>query len=136
VPDSGYQEFAHTADWGIHVWAEDLVSLLITAAEGMFDLLDITTNGKGNQSLTFDLPIGTSREVLLVNFLNELLYLVEREEIMFDSFEVKISGGILMARVSGENIISQSKEIKAVTFHKLAIEDTVRGVEARIVFDV
>lgn len=136
MPGSGYQEFAHTADWGMHVWAEDLTSLLVTAAEGMFDLLDVIAAPQDQLLVSFRLPAASSPEALLVDFLNELLFLSDREQIGFDNFDVTISHDQLEARVSGGKLIAQSKEIKAVTFHMLAVETTERGVEARLVFDV
>jgi SHS2 domain-containing protein len=38
--------------------------------------------------------------------------------------------------VEGAPIQTQSKEIKAVTYHNLEIRETSRGLEVSIVFDV
>ena len=136
MPDRGYQEFAHTADWGIHVWADDLVSLLVTAAEGMVSLLEVKNNGLDQGSVVFDLPASGSPESLLVDFLNELLYFSEREQIGFDDFHLTVIGDILTVRATGGKLVSQCKEIKGVTFHNLEIERTERGLEAKLIFDV
>ena len=136
MPDRGYLEFAHTADWGMHVWAGDLVSLLVTAAEGMFVLLEVVTDQKDRRSISFELVFGGSPESLLVDFLNELLYLSEREQIGFGKFDIRLAGEVLTVQAGGGKLVSQSKEIKAVTFHKLAVERTEGGLEAKLIFDV
>jgi len=136
MPSSGYQEFAHTADWGIHVWAEDIVSLLVTAAKGMFGLLEIAADGQDLRAVTFELPIPGSLEMLVVDFLNELLFLSEREQIGFERLDVEISDNQLQASLTGGVLVSQNKEIKAVTYHKLVVERIEQGYEVNIIFDV
>jgi SHS2 domain-containing protein len=49
---------------------------------------------------------------------------------------MKVDGGRVAARLTGAAIASQGKEIKAVTFHRLLIEDSHRGLRTRVVFDV
>ena len=39
-------------------------------------------------------------------------------------------------QANGAPITEQAKEIKAVTYHKLQVVETVRGFEVNIVFDV
>jgi len=75
-------------------------------------------------------------ESLLVSFLSELLYFGEQEGLGFDSFELQMKEDSLRARLAGAPIASQDKEIKAVTYHNLAIRQTGRDLEANIVFDV
>jgi len=41
-----------------------------------------------------------------------------------------------LAEVAGAPIESIAKEIKAVTYHNLAVRETARGLETTIVFDV
>ena len=42
----------------------------------------------------------------------------------------------LYARLGGAPIRSQSKEIKAVTYHNLRVIENEDGVQARVVFDI
>ena len=72
----------------------------------------------------------------MVAFLEELRYLGEVEEIGFDTFDINPAGEKLSARLTGAHIKFQSKEIKAVTYHNLAIEKTGSGLRVKIVFDV
>lgn len=132
---SGYLELEHTADWQLAVWAPDFVMLLVEAARGMYALSGTRLETKQSESRTLEIS-AQEREVLLVMFLEELLYLGEMEGLAFDKFELKLNNGILSAQLVGGELISQEKEIKAVTYHNLNIKETERGLEANIVFDV
>ena len=75
-------------------------------------------------------------ESLLVAFLSELVYLQEHEGLAFDQIDIQISGHRLAAELGGAKVGSIDKSIKAVTWHNLKIENTARGLEVEIVFDV
>lgn len=132
---AGYCEHEHTADWELEVWAPDLAGLLEQAARGMYALAG--TQLYPQQRLQRDIHIAADDpESLLVMFLQELLYLGETEGVGFDDFEVKVKDLQLHARLSGAPIRSQSKEIKAVTYHNLKVIENEDGVRARVVFDI
>lgn len=131
----GFREIEHTADWELEVWAPDLPALLEQAARGMYSLMStqMAAGPRRSRRLVLDAP---DREGLLVTFLEELRYLGEVEGVAFDSFDLQSDGLKLKAHLEGRPIASQSKEIKAVTYHNLAVRQTDRGLEANVVFDV
>ena len=132
----GFQEFDHTADWGIRVWAEDVVGLLEISALGMFHLLEVEF-GEGDRSEhRMTLPVRSDIESLLVSYLSELLYLSEKHNLAFDKFDLALEDEQLKVTVSGFPIASQTKEIKAVTYHNLEVKEIDDGYETAIVFDV
>jgi SHS2 domain-containing protein len=131
----GFEEIEHTADWALRVWAPDLASLLETAARGMNHLAELKLERKRAYVCDFSLQ-ADDRESLLVNFLNEILYCAEVEQRGFDHYELHLEDLVLQATLFGAGIVSQKKEIKAVTYHNLKIEETKRGLEVEIVFDV
>lgn len=131
----GFIEIEHTADWALKVWAPDLSELFMQAAKGMYWLIETTLQTEPRQERAIALE-GDDTETLLVGFLSELLYYGESEGLAFDAFDVSILGSSLAARVQGAPIAEQKKEIKAVTYHNLAIEQTPHGVQTTIVFDV
>ena len=133
---SGYQERPHTADWALDVWASDLVSLLRTAAQGMYALIGARPESNPDRKDYKIEFVVQDQETLLVSFLSELIYFTGRDNIAFDEFDLTLDGSKLIAIVSGLPIESQAKEIKAVTFHNLSIRQTERGLETTIVFDV
>lgn len=134
-PQAGYREIEHTADWQLEVWAPNLPLLFEQAALGMYALSG--TQIDAQPRLNEELHLGAAdTEGLLVEFLTELLYLAESQGLAFDNFEIQIESQELSANISGALIKSQSKEIKAVTYHNLEIKKGPRGLEVNIVFDV
>ena len=135
IETAGYREIEHTADWELHVWAPDLIALMKTAAQGMYALSHTELTADPREMREFEIPF-MDRESLLVDFLSELLFFGENEGIAFDAYQLEFNGSTLKIRASGASIKEQAKEIKAVTYHRLQIRETDRGLEVNIVFDV
>ena len=133
--EAGFQEIEHTADWELEVWAPDLPALLEQAAMGMYSLAGVRLRAGRRVDRSFSLPMEDA-ESLLVRFLGELLYLAEQEALAFDRFDLRLEAGWLQAWLSGAEIEAVPKEIKAVTYHNLAIQRTKKGLRVHIVFDV
>jgi SHS2 domain-containing protein len=142
----GFREHAHTADWELEVWAPTLPGLLNQAALGMQNLSGtrLLDGPRKERRLSLDAP---DAESLLVRFLSELLWLAEQAKLGFDEFEIKVSGNDssyvelgqplhLDVQMTGAPIAGLDKEIKAVTYHNLAVRQTGNVLEAHIVFDV
>jgi SHS2 domain-containing protein len=125
----------HTADWELEVWGPDMAALFGEAARGMYELMgvEISEESRCHQQLEL---LADDREQLLVSFLGELLFLAETEDLAFDGFLLQVDGTSLLARLEGGSVLSRSKEIKAVTYHRLEILKTGRGLETSIIFDV
>ncbi|MCL5428824.1 MAG: archease [Chloroflexi bacterium] len=135
IADAGFEEIEHTADWSLHVWAPDLAGLLEQAAKGMADLSGIKTKDEERVNRTIKVE-STDAEGLLVNFLSELLHLMDEEGLVFDSFDLLVAENVVKATMEGSPIAERKKEIKAVTYHNLKIEKKSNRLEAEIVFDV
>ena len=131
----GFEDIPHTADWSIHVWADNLEGLLTESARGMNWLAGVELAHEPRVAKTFETE-GPDSESLLVAFLSELVYYAEQENTGFDHFEITIKNDRLKVEMEGAPLKSLSKAIKAVTWHKLEIKETARGLEVEIVFDV
>jgi len=132
----GFREHAHTADWELEAWAPDLPCLLEQAARGMYALSGIRLQSSPAQTRWITLHAGDA-ESLLVRFLNELLWLEEDQGLGFDRFSITIDDQLnLQAELYGFAITNLGKEIKAVTYHNLQVENTPQGLRVNIVFDV
>jgi SHS2 domain-containing protein len=132
---SGYREIEHTADWELHVWAPDLAGLLEQAARGMYSMMGVCLKVGPRQARDLELRANDS-ESILVAFLSELLYLCEQESLCFDEFYIEPNSLSLKAHLLGAPLAFIDKEIKAVTYHNLAICKTDQGFEVNIVFDI
>ncbi|MBU2611972.1 MAG: archease [Chloroflexi bacterium] len=135
----GFEEIAHTADWALRVWADDLEGLFAEAARGM-NALSGAQLAEGPQVKRSFAAQSADAESLLVAFLSELVYYAEQEHLMFEGFQVSMfegsQGWTLKAEMSGAPLKLSNKAIKAVTYHNLKIRQTARGYEVEIVFDV
>jgi SHS2 domain-containing protein len=135
----GFEEVAHTADWALRVWADDLAGLFAEAARGMYALAGAQQDTGPKEKRTFAAE-AQDAESLLVAFLSELVYAAEQEKTMFTGFQVRTLEGAdgwrLEVEMEGAPIVSINKTIKAVTYHNLQIQPTTRGYEVEIVFDV
>jgi len=140
LSDSGFEELPHTADLTLHVWAADMAHLFEESARGMNAIAGITLTYKPRLRRTFSVS-AEDTESLLVSFLSELVYSIEHNRLAFDCFDVSLDLNIgqpchLIADMCGAPIQSMDKAIKAVTYHNLEIQQTARGIEVEIVFDV
>ena len=130
-----WQEIDHTADLALHMWAADLPDLFATAARGMFSLL--TPLAGLATDATVDVALAAlDVETLLVDWLNELLYLSEVGEVAFVDFGFEqLTPTALAATARGGVMVERLNYIKAATFHNLAVVRTRQGYETEIVFD-
>ena len=131
----GFEELSHTADWSVRVWAQDLPSLFAESARAMNALAGTGTAQGPRLKRTFKSE-GPDVESLLVAFLSELVYYQEQENLAFDMFDIQLRDRQISVTMEGAQITAIDKAIKAVTYHNLEVEETARGVEAVIVFDV
>lgn len=131
----GYEEVDHTADVALKVWGEDFQTLLSQAAEGLYALMNVESSLNAPVETSFVLPVG-SYEDFLVDFLNELLYLLEEKGQKLSNFAFTEYEDRLEIKAMGEEAQSQDRYIKAVTFHNLNVEKSDRGLEVIITFDV
>ena len=139
APMKHIEEIAHTADWAIRVRAPDVPQLFEAAAEGMFGLLTDLSTIVPEQHHDIRLH-AIDVETLLVDWLNELLYLAEQHGLAFTRFtirELDLSGGSrLLALASGGRPRELNKAIKAATFSGLSIRQDSNGYQVDLVFDV
>jgi SHS2 domain-containing protein len=133
----GFEEVEHTADRALRIFGINLRELMISAAQGMTQLMvgnasEISTEIEKSIELQ-----AVDAESLLVEWLSELAYWAETEMLIFKKFRITdVSATRLQATVSGGKAAELEKHIKAVTYHNLEIIQTPKGLEATIVFDV
>ena len=130
-----FEEIEHTADLAFRAYGRDPAELFANAARGMFALQGVGTPAPGGERRVE--VEGVDRESLLVNWLNELLYLQERHGEVYSEFDIEeISETGLRARVRGGAQAEARRRIKAVTFHDLEVKRTPQGWQATLVLDV
>lgn len=135
-----YEVFEHTADIGLHIYGATLAELFIHAAQGMESLMVPLEQVRATTSQEIAVT-GHDTLSLLIEWLNELVYLFDTAHLLFRDFEIDIISETHVAgRALGEPFDAQRHElssaIKAVTWHQAAINRTPGGYQARIIFDL
>ena len=138
MPEEPFVEIEHTADLALRVHGRDLPSLFVHAAQGMFHLMRYPPNAEGSVRLTRAVALeALDLETLLVDWLDELLYLSERNAACLERFEItSLDTSSVRAIAQGASPRYPTRSIKAVTFADLAIRQVGEGYETIVTFDV
>ena len=129
----------HTADVGVIAYGVDINQAFANAARALFSL--ITELDDVEEFLHRDIELtAPDEESLLVEWLNELIYLFDTENIVFKRFDVtKLNNTQLKARSYGEKVDSSKHQlktgVKAATYHMLKVD---KGDDCRVqvLFDI
>ena len=130
----------HTADIGITAYGTDIKQAFANAALGLFSLMADLDDLK--EDIKHELELSAEDvEVLLVGWLNELIYIFDVEHIIFKRFEIaELTGTQIKARCFGEKIKpgqhKLKREIKAATYHMLNISKEDGGYKLQVIFDI
>ncbi|MDK2892887.1 archease [Methanohalophilus sp.] len=139
-----YEYMEHTADARFRAYGENLEEAFEHAAEAMFNVMIDTSD----IPCKFCLPIEVEAhdlEMLLVEWLSELLYVFEVDCIVLSSFSVssikqKDEIYSLKATACGDKIDLNKHEfeteVKAVTYNNLCIEESEGNVMVQVTLDI
>jgi len=137
---AGHREIDHTADLGFELWSETLDGLY---AEGVRALGDIcydrdAVRPRERRELAVT---GSNLEECLVRWLQEVYLLIETELwLTVDAHDVSIHDGCVDGTLLGEPFDTKRHtlhtEIKAITYHGLAIVEDGERWRATVVVDV
>lgn len=134
-----YKIVEHTADVGIEAYGKSLEEAFENAAKGMFAIITNKSKIDSIVSKKIEIENEGDDELLLVDWLNELLYIHDVEGLVFGEFDVSIDDK-LVAYAYGEEYNRQKHgygvEIKAVTYHMLEIKRDKKGVKIKVLFDI
>ena len=106
--------------------------------KGMFDI--ITDESPINPVGQYEIRLEASDlELLLVDWLSQLLFLNGAQGLVFGKFQVALTGNQLFAQVFGEKYDTKKHrmgvEIKAVTYHMLQVHEK-NPIFVQVLFDI
>jgi SHS2 domain-containing protein len=135
-----YRLLEHTADMGIEAWATTLDALFVSAAQGLQEILfGRPCPVAARQQLNIELQ-AADREELLVAWLGEILFLVGQRRFCPAVFHVEELGDHrLRASLAGEyqrQGLRPLREVKAVTYHRLQVQEQDGGWQATVYLDL
>jgi len=134
-----FETIDHTADIGIIAYGADISQAFANAARALFSL--ITELDNVEEILHRDIELtAPDEESLLVEWLNQLIYLFDTENIIFKRFDItRLSNTRLKARSYGEKVDSSKHMlktgVKAATYHMLQV-DKGDGCRVQVLFDI
>ncbi len=132
------------ADIAFRAWGKDLEELFVAAGDAtinaMIDNLDAI---EPKEQRTFSLE-NDELDLLLFNFLQELIYYKDSEQLLLRARQVQFSEKNgqqqLSAVAQGEkldpNRHQQRVDVKAVTLHRFQLEKTDDGWTAMVILDI
>ena len=137
--EKDFEIIDHTADIGIVAYGADMSQAFANAARALFSL--ITELNDVTEVLHRDVKLtAPDEEGLLVEWLNELIYLFDTENIIFKRFDIiKLNHTQLKARSYGEKVDKSKHKlktgVKAATYHMLKVD---RGdvCQVQVLFDI
>jgi SHS2 domain-containing protein len=136
----GSHELAdHTADIVLHAHSSDVSDLFAEAAKGLFEVMSDVSDAGGSYRREVRVE-ADSLENLMHDWLSELLFLHDTEDVLLGGFDVEVDGTALRADVRGEKTDPEKHvlkaEVKAVTYHMLSVRQEEGTWHATVLFDL
>ncbi len=132
-----FRELSHTADAGIEARGKDLEEAFQNTARGMIYLSGAKCgDSRQTKKINISAPDIESR---LIDFLNEILYLLNEKKWVAKRIMCRHSGNSMWAELMGAPVLSENpglREIKAATYHNLSLEHKKDNWEIRVFFDL
>lgn len=135
---SSYEIVEHTADVGIVAHAPTLEGLFEQTTYGLLEIMDAFHPGPRSRSVEINLQ-SSDVEALLVDWLNEIVFIQESNDATFTSVEVT---GVRDDRIAGELFWADNAKqpagtaVKAATYHQLSVRKEGESWTARVYVDV
>jgi len=131
-----YRFLEHTADFKIQVIADSLEDLFKESVLALNEFLNPTLGGKTKEeeiTLTSE-----NLELLYIDFLSQILTKVYIEKMIFEAVDIKLDleKNFLTAKLKGIEFKKITKDIKAVTYHQIKIENINGKYLGEFIIDV
>ena len=135
-----FEYLEHTADIGVIAYGDDLRQLFRNAARGLFSIIVELNDIESKERIEIEVT-APDREALLVNWLNELIYIVDAKGLLLKDFDIaELTETRIKAKGYGEKIDIEKHhlktQVKAATYHQLKIEQKSDGWRAQVIFDI
>ena len=135
-----YETFSTTADVGIRIQGRGCDGLFHSAIKGLNLLYfgDIKIPEEKNHTLYPFQFHGDGCENVLVNFLAEIVYLLQTENKLTTGITIKTAGETFIEADlhTVDCKLEPGMEIKSVTYHNLHVRDNNGVKSAEIIFDI
>jgi SHS2 domain-containing protein len=134
---AGFEILEHTADVGIRSWGRTEEEAFEQAGLALAEILGVREEGSGDRREVR--AAGHDPGALLVDFLNQLVFVHETEEVGFASVDVvEAADTELRAEIQTVPLTREPEgpPVKGATFHRLRVDRRGGRVEATVYLDV
>ncbi len=130
-----FRELSHTADAGIEAFGKTIEEAFSNTALGMLKIAGVAGTVPDKEK-TFSVS-APDRSALLIDFLNEILFIINASGWNPASVKCIISGNSLKAVLKGsEDQSVPDREIKAATYHGLEVSEENGKWKTTVFFDL
>lgn len=139
--EAGYEIFDHTADAGLIVRAATMPDLIAPAGAGLYALIGELVPAAGEGRVEAYAESGEEAALLLRDYMAHLLVafehgnlmVVKAGDVLFDEQTLRVA--VRFRPVDMERSVFH-REVKAVTYHDLRIDEIECGWQATIIVDI
>ncbi|MBN1385926.1 archease [Candidatus Woesearchaeota archaeon] len=135
-----YIEGITRADVAFEAYGKTLEQMFSSAAQAVEEVQVDVSRIQGSETREIKLE-NEDIEKLLFDFLSELVYYKDAEQLVFSKFDIKIKDGYtLKGKLTGEKIDFQKHnpkvDVKAITLHMFKVEKTDSGWKCFVIADI
>lgn len=135
-----FEILEHPADVGFRAWGNSLEELFGNCAQALLSIIVDPSDVEGIESWEIEAEAG-DLDSLLVNWLNEVLYYIDTQRVVFKSFAARFHQPCkLSCEAIGEKRTPAKHpvrvSVKAVTYHQLRLFQTGEQWMAEVFVDV
>jgi SHS2 domain-containing protein len=133
---TGHELVDHTSEIVVRLWAQDFPGLIQEATRAFADLVPPSLSREPSSELRrVDLD-GQDRTAILVDWLNEMVYLAEAELWLAVEAQAEERPGGLSVRARGDLLSAPFVLVKAATLHAATVDERPTGLVAEVTLDI
>lgn len=134
-----WEHFSHDADIGVRGWGKTIAEAFEMTAMALIGVIADPKNIDPQKDITVSCS-APDIEILLVDWLNAIIFQIETKQMLFSQFHIEIKDLQLKAILKGE-IIDRNKhrpvvDVKGATFTELKVQQQNELWFAQCVLDV
>lgn len=130
----------HTADIGFEAVGATREEVFANAARALQSLMVDLESIASLQETKIQVE-GSNAKNLLVNWLSEILYHIDAEGRLFHNFDVRVVGETSVTAIARGEPFDRARhqvklQVKAITYHQLALDQAPAGWRAQVYVDI
>lgn len=135
-----FRVLEHTADIGFEAFGKTRAKVFANAGRALQSLMVDLSSIVPREEMQIEVE-GADPGSLLVNWLSEILYRIDAEGRLFNDFSINSIGDRSLSAVSRGEPFDRARhqvnlQVKAITYHQLALVETPDGWRAQVYVDI